>query len=123
MLSVIFYWSFYSYKPIVFNNAPFPVDKQTVKAGDTITYTVGYCKYMNITPIVTRYFADGIIYMLSSNPASIKSIGCGTTKVQIVIPPTLMPDTYYIGIEYAYKVNPIRNISVGAKTIPFKVIQ
>jgi hypothetical protein len=123
IILIVGFWSFYPYKPIVFNNIPFTVDQQVVKPGEILTYNVDYCKYMNINPIVTRYMTDGVYYMLSSNPAVNKAKGCGRVKIQIVVPQTIMPDTYYLKLDYIYKVNPIREISVQATTEGFVVVK
>lgn len=118
---IIIFWSLYPYKTVVFNKVTFPVEPKTIKAGNTLTYTVDYCKYTDIVPTVTRYIVNGIISELSTNPALKKEIGCAVTKVQIVIPETTEADTYFLKMNYEYQVNPIRKINVIADTEKFVV--
>ena len=120
-LFLVGFWLLYPYKTVTFKNSPFPVDKKVYKVGDTLIYKAEYCKYSNINPTVTRYFNDGIVYMLSSNPAFIKPTGCSVANVQIKVPDTLLPDTYKIQINYSYKVNPIRTVDVQAETDRFEI--
>lgn len=122
-LFLVGFWLLYPYKPVMFKNIPFPVDKKEYKRGDTLIYHTDYCKYMNINPIVTRHFNDEISYMLSSNPALVKKVGCDNINVQIRIPETLLPDEYIIKINYSYKVNPIRTVDVQAETARFEVVK
>jgi hypothetical protein len=115
------FWMFYPYKTIVFNNVPFPVNKSEYNPGDSLIYAVDYCKYTNIIPNVARFYVNGIIYLISSNPAVYKPKGCDRAYVQLIIPESLMADTYYLKISYAYKVNPIRTITIEASTSAFLV--
>jgi hypothetical protein len=123
LIGLITFWSTYPYKPIVFTNLPFPVDKTVYKPKDILQYKVEYCKNTNLIPIVTRYFVNGIVYLASSNPAVQKPKGCGSTTVQIVVPESLMKDTYYLKINYRYQVNPIRTVNVMGETEKFAIIE
>ena len=118
-LCLFAYWSLYPYKPIVFNNIPFPVDHGIYAPGDVLVYKVDYCKYTDLIPIVTRYYVNSVINFVSSNPAIYKPKGCAVTNVQLTIPNSLYPDVYYLRINYIYQVNPIRTINVSATTSAF----
>jgi hypothetical protein len=122
LIILIGYWLLYPYKPIVFSNQPFPVEHIFYEPGDTLIYNVDYCKSTNINPTVTRYFVDGLVYMLSSNPASPKLKGCGKTAIQINIPSSLISGEYILKITYEYQMNPVRKVSVTAVTEKFKVV-
>lgn len=122
-LGLIVFWMTYPYKTVVFNQQPFKVDTKVVKAGESLTYTVDYCKYTDITPTVTRHIANGFIFQLSASAAVKKDVGCGKIKVHTLIPSTIPPDTYHLKVSYAYKVNPIREVYVYAETEEFQVIK
>jgi hypothetical protein len=123
LMLLIGFWLLYPYKTIDFKNLPFPVNKSEYKPGETLIYTVDYCKYTDVIPAVTRFYVNGVIYLVSSAPAVMKPQGCAITHVQIVIPESLMPDTYSLRISYAYKVNPLRTITMEAITVPFTVTE
>jgi len=117
------FWMLYPYKPIVFNNVPFPVNKDSYKPNDILIYSVDYCKNTDLNPIVTRYFVDGIIYMTSSNPAVPKPKGCGKLDVQTAIPSSMTKGNYLLKITYEYQMNPIRKVSATAVTERFDVTE
>jgi hypothetical protein len=122
LIVLYFFWSIYPYNPITIKNSPFPVLEKQIKAGDTLTYIVDYCKDRDYEALVTRTFEDGIEYSVPAN-ASNKSIGCHKINVGLITPKTLPPATYWLEVKYSYKVNPIRTIEVVSKTQLFKIVK
>lgn len=118
-LAVLAYWYFYPYKTIDVKT-PITVDKSVYNAGDTLTYTVNYCKYINLPATVHRNYVDGVIYNLSTivtnNPP-----GCHITH-PITTVPNLPSGKYFIRILFSYEVNPIRTITITVETEPFEVV-
>lgn len=118
----VFYWLLFPYKPIEFPVLPHFVENKQVLSGEYLIYYVEYCKYSKVTPIADKTFNDGIIYSIPQVIATEKSIGCGTSKIQIYIPRGLPKGKYFIESTYRYKMNPLRTIDVKTKTEQFEVI-
>lgn len=115
------YWQFADYKPIVFNNIPFPVSKTQFKNGDTLSYTVDYCKHIAMDSLVTREFVNQVVYVTPSIFSNVP-LGCNRVVAEIVIPESLYDGTYQLKIHYAYKVNPIRTVTVTAESQTFEIV-
>jgi hypothetical protein len=123
MISIIimFWWSVYPYKPVIFRTEYFETTKTHYKVGELLQYKVDYCKYMNLKVTISRAFIDGIVY-LTPDSTGARPIGCGVTGEYMEIP-NLPPATYKIKITYTYQVNPIRTISIIKYTNPFTVLE
>jgi hypothetical protein len=114
------YWLTYPYKTVYFKNVPFPVQNKVVTSGDTLFYTVAYCKYTKQLPEVIKYFIDGIVY---ETPRGIGIIneGCGTVVSSVYIPYTMPKGNFTLKIVAKYKVNPLRNIETVSYTESFAI--
>lgn len=118
MITTLFYWSVYPYKPIVISITAI---NTTVKAGDSLFYQADYCKYMQLPATVSRSFVDGIIFSTASIVAD-NPVGCRTSKMVIEVPKGLISGEYTLKIIYSYQVNPIRHVDVVTVTNPFTVV-
>ncbi|MCK9370284.1 collagen-like protein [Candidatus Dojkabacteria bacterium] len=123
VLGVFVFWLVYPYKTVTFNKEPFKVLTPVVKKGENLVYEVDYCKYTKVTPTTSKAFLDEIIFNLPDSTAVYKPIGCDVIKFNLLVPTTLPIDTYVLQTTYKYKVNPIREIIVVAKTEPFSVVK
>lgn len=121
VLTVLF-WLLYPYNPIVFNDSVFPILNKTVKAGGRLSYTSDYCKYTNLTAVVSRTFVNGLIFI---TPPSItkRPSGCHMISVEVPIPHELPPGKYHLENIYSYQVNPIRTVTVFQNTEEFEVVE
>ena len=120
VILVITYWLIYPYEPITFSQ-PHRILTPEINQGEHLVYEVDYCKNTTVTPIVTRTFVDGIIYSVPEIVATNKEIGCRVQVVQMYVPKALPSGDYHIEINYKYKVNPIRDITVTTVTDNFTI--
>jgi hypothetical protein len=123
LVILVTYWIVYPYKPVVFTTESFPVDEKVVKAGGYLTYNASYCKFNNLVPQTTKAFSDGVLYILPTEVALSKEMGCGNIKVQTYVPTSLPASKYRLKISYRYQVNPIKAITITAQTEEFTVIK
>ena len=122
LVLVFLFWLLYPYKTITFNTPEHSVETKIVKSGGYLVYDVSYCKYTNVVPTITRYFVDGITYLVSNNEVAIKKEkGCGVNKVQVYVPKGLPKGDYKFQVIFHYKVNPIRTIDVVSYTESFTI--
>lgn len=120
LMFTIFLWIIWPYHLVDFKADKFPVSPKVVQSGKSITYTVDYCKYTNITATVSRSFADGIIFPLQVQTTD-RPKGCHVGNISIMVPRTLEPGEYFLIIQYRWKVNPLREISITKNTESFTV--
>ena len=108
---VVTFWMVYPYKVAEFKNIPFPIvnENSEVKRGDRIRYEIDYCKYTEDTPMLTKYFVDGVVFGTPKSP-SVVPIGCGKIISDAYVPKALPAGEYSLEIIAEYKVNPIRTI-------------
>jgi len=119
-LVLIGYWLLYPYKVIEFKNEPFTPLEETVKAGETVSYYVEYCKYMDVSAETTIIFVDGIVF---STPSFTNNweVGCHTKLVHLPIPEELPCGKYSVQVFRSFKVNPIRKMEYMSNTAPIYV--
>ena len=124
MLTAIF-WLTHPYNPIEFKDKVLPVlnEKKQVKSGDYLLISLDYCKSTNEIPLVTRTFADGILYDTPIAPVSYKGTGCGKIVVQVYVPKALPVGIYTLKNSYIYQVNPIRKLEVHIDTEQFTIVK
>ena len=120
-LLMFIHWSFWDYKTIEFKG-DYKTAQLTYKQGDIGSYTVDYCKYTDVAPILTKKFVDGVVFTTSDTKAVIKQ-GCGTQLINFEIPPTLPPGRYRLVIDLEYNVNPIRSIKITHQSNWFTVLE
>jgi hypothetical protein len=124
IISVIVYWSIYPYKTVEFET-PHKVlnENRQVEVGGELFHEVRYCKYTTVTPIISRYFEDTILYFLPVQVAVKNEVGCGVNIIQTDIPKVMPPGIYTVRTSFKYHINPIREIDVFTETEPFEIVE
>jgi hypothetical protein len=126
-LGLVSFWLFYPYRTMEIHNfsAANPntiiVSAPSFKLGQPISYVLDYCKYTDVSPVVSRVLVDGQQISLT-NPYGYLATGCHKDLVQTaIIPDTINPGTYYLDMTLRYTVNPIRTITIHYVTNSFQV--
>lgn len=119
---VVSFWAIYPYDITDFKNSPFPVNSKVVKQGDEISYTVNYCKHLPMESFVTRQFVDDILFAVPGIYTNV-STGCHIQDASLMIPKTLPVGKYHVNLSYSYHPNPIRTITISARTEDFEVVE
>lgn len=119
---VVFFWLLFPYRVIEFNVLPHVIENKQVESGGYLIYEVDYCKFTNVVPIISKYFADGLLYSTPETIAIIKGKGCGKNRVQVYVPKGLPVGKYRLETIYRYQVNPLRTIDVKTTTEDFEII-
>jgi len=124
MVIIITYWSIRPYNVIEFNTETFPIinDNKTVEKGSRLIYEIDSCKKMDITPELSKFFVDGLIYEVSNSIGAI-DVGCSKTWVDTYVPVAIPTGSYRLKLVSRYQVNPIRHIQFVHYTEPFKVVE
>jgi hypothetical protein len=117
------YWMFYPYRvldlerPIEIVN----LDKK-VKAGDYLCYRLKYTKHMDVQGILTRKLVND--YVIDLRPSRVsRGEGVDADYVFIKIPNFAPAGKYHLVWSTVYKVNPMREITVCAKSEEFEVVK
>ena len=116
------FWLLYPYKPLVFNTPKFIVVTKTVKQGGNLVYLSDYCKYLEQMPVVSRTFANDLLFatpLITTN----RPLGCNKLQIVILVPRELPPGTYRLENTYTFQVNPIRKIVVRQNSDNFVVTE
>jgi len=101
-------------------NQPYKVRPNIVEAGQTLTYTTNYCKYIDVPPTVSRTLIDGTVIYFPTETTNLPT-GCNKKDVQLVIPKNTPPGVYHIEITLTYKVNPLKEVTSRILTDEFRV--
>lgn len=122
LMGVFSFWYLYPYNVIDFQNEPFPIlnDNGIVLQGEKVRYLVSYCKHINVTAEVVRYFVDGVLFE-TPETLSIGDIGCHTVIAEVAVPATIPKSKFKLKTVLRYRVNPIRVIEVTNYTQPFLI--
>lgn len=121
-VSIASYFAFKSVQVIHPNVQPYHVITKELKAGDTFIYEVDACKYRALSSVVTRRFVDenGTRYPQPPEASNIVE-GCGKIRVPVGTPSTLHGGVWYMDLEVAYKVNPLRTENYHFTTDTFLI--
>jgi hypothetical protein len=119
---VVGYWLWWPYIPLVVEN-PIKVmnlNKQ-VMAGDDLVYKITYEKKMNVQGVLTRKLVNTYKHDLRESITT-APIGPDKDMVSVPIPKMAEPGDYTLWWSVAYKVNPLRTVTVCAESEKFQVI-
>ena len=119
---LVLFWLIFPYEPLSINNHPYPVLNKEVKKGDVLLFEVDYCKLTDKKATITRRFIDSLLYVMPDITA-VNEMGCRRQLVSEEIPQNLPAGEYVMDFYYTYKVNPIREVTVHARTQKFQVIE
>ena len=89
------YWMIKPYNPIVFNERPFKVLTPEVRSGDFVVFQIDYCKLNELTPTISRYSIDGLIYATPDILAVKKEAGCSRVDNSVYVCHTVSLIIYF----------------------------
>ena len=112
---LMIYWAFWPYEPLKIEY----IAVQDFKNGQYFTYKMKFEKKMDLTAEISKQFIDGYIFTLPTVTAN-HPVGKGCTTHQVEIP-KLPPGKYYFQWSGRYRVNPIREVTVTARTPRFEI--
>ena len=115
-------WLLFPYKTLEINNVPYPVTPR-VEQGGVVIFEMDYCKYTDKEVVISRRFVDGIIYTLPEMITAHNEMGCSVSYLTEEVPENLPAGNYYMKFYYTYEVNPIRKITIQARTQEFEIIE
>jgi hypothetical protein len=122
-LLLIGYWAFFPREVLIIKEPnAVRLDKNIYHKGDRITYTLDYCKKVNIPGTILRSLVDGIRinYVAYYNNLG---VGCGViSNADLVIPDFVTAGTYHIEATAEYQVNPIRKVLHNWRSVDFQVV-
>jgi hypothetical protein len=112
---------FYPFNPISFGDAQ--LDKDSVKAGEALSYTTHFEKHTDKTGMIQRYLQckKQATQNIGSPTLADATSGDKEKSVKAVIPETTMPDTCRIRWVVDYEYFGIRKITVKHSTPWFEV--
>lgn len=124
MLFVVYvmYLLFWPFKVIDIENADnIQVGKKVYVAGEQISYTIKYCKYLDVAATSHPYLQNSTLVFFtpytSNQPPQCKT----ATITNYTIPLGTAPGKYRIGNDFEYKVNPLRTMYYRWKSEEFEV--
>lgn len=121
---MLYYGLLYDNPPAVFNNVPFPVEPQIVRAGDMLTVTSDLCRYTDVPVTIYRTWANDLSYLQSPEVFGGAPAGCGVNHFLVMVPAELPPGEYHIHYRFVYEVSPLSFPRVvEAHTEPFEVVR
>lgn len=109
------YWAFWPFEPLKI----YYLEMVEFENGSHFIYKMRYDKLMPLPADVSKQFIDGFIITLPSTVANI-DIGEKVTTHTVQIP-KLPAGKYFFKWSGTYKVNPIREVTVTARTPYFEV--
>lgn len=130
-ISTVLYIAFLSlYSPTVITvKQPMQIDKEVYKIGDTLIYTIDFCKYRNYEVVdLKRFLEDGYLFALPNDLQDIYNTPLGCHKAQIKVP-LVVPASIETNHEYSVKVviqrrvNYFRTETETYETVKFKLIK
>jgi len=119
---VLTYWLLWPYVPIEIHNIEIMNKDNIAYAGDVLKYSVNYTKDYSYPVVkVTRQLIDGTVIVLPSGKTSRLPVGDHTVSVEVKIPDYICSNTYIFHLTAEYKVNPLRTVTVFARSKPFLI--
>lgn len=119
---IFLYWLFWPVNVIKLTG-PVTTDKTSYHPGDRISYTISYCKYIDLGAVVVRSLVNGTRTNFTTQNSDIP-MGCHTTKLSdLIIPDYLDSDKYHLEANITYQVNPIRTVQINWRSNDFKIIR
>jgi hypothetical protein len=115
------WWLLYPYKPITVKSIVVKNPDKQVLAGSVLKYRITYDKRMDIQSVLTRKLINNVKIDLADTIAT-APVGDDSECVYVKVPHYTDPGIYYLWWSAKYKVNPIREVVVSAKSDVFTVI-
>lgn len=121
LLLYFFYLLFYPFKTVDYKNEPFPVMGKEFSPGDTVPFTVSYCRYITGYSYTVAGMSDGIVETLGTR-SSISIPGCHTmVSHSWRIPLNTPSGDYRLVFVSEFHISGIRVIDVVSETQEFLV--
>ena len=99
------------------------INTKVVKIGDSVSYSVKSCKFLDITPDVDRYFISEHVKLRVITPIQrINPVGCRTLETLVEVPKDIPTGIYHIHVVARFKVNIVRAITIEYDTPKFEII-
>lgn len=117
------YWAFYPYKTVVINNSPYPTEKTEYKAGETVKYTVDYCKFVDMPSKLSKTLVGATYYVAPTQLSNASGVGCNVITSSFKLPQDVNTGVHKIEIVSEFQVNPDRMIHVDSETQEFDIIE
>jgi hypothetical protein len=118
---IVAYWLLYPYKPMDVKSIVVMNPGKQVLAGSVLKYKITYEKKMNVTGVLTRKLINNVKIDLADMAAT-APVGDDQECVYVKVPHYTDPGLYYLWWSVKYKVNPIREVVVSAKSDVFTVV-
>jgi hypothetical protein len=112
---LLLFWAFWPYEPLKIEYIQ-PIEFIN---GEKFTYRMRYVKYSPLAAEIGKQFVDGFVVSFPAVTGNVE-IGENCTVHELAIP-KLPPGSYYFKWMGTYKVNPIREVTVTARTAKFEV--
>jgi hypothetical protein len=124
VMGLVMFWLTYPYDVIDFYPEVHPLvnDQRVVIQGESFAYTFRYEKHMSIQPVISTSFVDGLRFQ-AEGIAPFLPVSKGVAIIEVNVPRTLPPGRYQLEISKAYRVNPLRTITIVNRTEKFIVIE
>jgi len=122
--AVSFYWMVLEPDVLMVKNPEaISVDKTSYNKGDTITYTLEYCKTKSAVVTIYRSLSDS--YRINYEPVVTRTpAGCATIKIADMVIPTFIEGdghVYYIVAELEVQANPLKTQTLSWRSVSFTV--
>ena len=106
------------------NVQPYKVITKEVKQGGTLIYEVDSCKFKSVPTRIIKQFIDknNTRYPQPTENSNVV-VGCGKTRTTLAVPFNMPEGEWYLDLEVAYKVNPLRTEYYNFKTDKFVIIE
>lgn len=124
-LGLIIIWIVWPYKTLEYEDQfNIPVVEEQVKAGETMTFRIKWCKYVDTPTRLHKRFVNEVVVSLPESWATAGK-GCLEKPVDAIVkvPEILTPGIYYLDMTATNKVNPLREVTVHYRTEEFEVIE
>lgn len=108
-LGLVLAWSLQPSKILTIYNEPIPVIQDGAKAGETVIFTIDYCKNEDVSGTVQWEIVSNASMTLLPTYVDNTPKSCNKKLLDPVIVPTqLKPGTYFIIWQVTYPVNPLK---------------
>lgn len=93
-----------------------------VKAGDTVTFELDYCRYTDVPSTLSRSIRGKSVYHYEPF-TTVGKPGCRILDISVVLPEDIKPGSYYILTINETQVNQLHKITTPFETEPFTVVE
>lgn len=121
IVSLFWFTMIFPYKPSEMVGSKMQIKDHTIKAGNYITVTMNFKKYMDIKPDVKWYLVDGTVLQITHDYPN-RPVGTNIYDVKLRIPLNAEPGTYHLQLDLDYKLFAWRNIQYSWVSEDFQIV-